>query len=388
MAGEDHPSRSLRHARESLATPAIVRMECKRGQLTGPTRALAPGYAQANFYAIPEEHAEAFLHFCMSNPRSCPLLSHGQAGQVHLKGLCRGEGDVRTDLPRYRVVHNDGSVAEVESAKGTWGEARFVPFALGCSFTFESALNEVLGSSDDAANVPMYTTNIELESAGIFGGTYMVVSMRVVPASLTERVRRLTRSFPLAHGEPIHEGNPWIIGISDVSKPDFGSPPPEHLTRRRDYTWLFFPCGVTPFNALMASQCRPFISHSPGHMLVTDVPRDCQHLPATIPASSREVTEAICSTSTRGMVELSAHMSDEELVEAAHLIVRHGDTSRVVIFTGFNVPVGGGDAALETDGPPGAVILARCLRSLGCKVRLHSSPPPLPACSPFASSRV
>ncbi|MFD1051678.1 D-glutamate cyclase family protein, partial [Kibdelosporangium lantanae] len=41
---------------------------------------------------------------------------------------------------------------------------------------------------------------------------------------------------------------------------------------------VYWACGVTPQAALMAS-CPPFaITHSPGHMFITDVPDDAYRI--------------------------------------------------------------------------------------------------------------
>ena len=56
------------------------------------------------------------------------------------------------------------------------------------------------------------------------------------------------------------------LGINDLAHPDYGDPV---LASRR--IAVFWPCGVTPQNAVMASRLPLVITHAPGHMLVTDV---------------------------------------------------------------------------------------------------------------------
>ena len=58
-----------------------------------------------------------------------------------------------------------------------------------------------------------------------------------------------------------------VIGIADVNAPDFG----DAVTIRPGEVPVFWPCGVTPQAALMASKPAFAITHAPGHMLVTDV---------------------------------------------------------------------------------------------------------------------
>ncbi|MCB1638033.1 MAG: DUF1445 domain-containing protein, partial [Thiothrix sp.] len=70
------------------------------------------------------------------------------------------------------------------------------------------------------------------------------------------------------HGAPVHLGDPAQIGIADLSQPDYG----ESVTVRDGEIPLFWACGVTPQVAI--EQARPpiCITHSPGCMLVTDIP--------------------------------------------------------------------------------------------------------------------
>ena len=73
--------------------------------------------------------------------------------------------------------------------------------------------------------------------------------------------------MPRVHGAPIHMGDPLAIGISDLSKPDFGDP----VTVREGEIPVFWPCGVTPQAAVMAAKPSVAITHVPGHMLITDI---------------------------------------------------------------------------------------------------------------------
>ncbi len=57
------------------------------------------------------------------------------------------------------------------------------------------------------------------------------------------------------------------LGINDLAHPDYGDPVP----LRPGELPVFWPCGVTPQNAVMASRLPLVITHAPGHMLVTDV---------------------------------------------------------------------------------------------------------------------
>ncbi len=103
-----------------------------------------------------------------------------------------------------------------------------VAFALGCSFTFEHALIEAgidLWHISNNVTVPMYRSNLETTPAGPFRGA-MVVSMRMIPDERVRDAVAISARFPLAHGSPVHIGDPAAIGISDLGNPDWGDAVP------------------------------------------------------------------------------------------------------------------------------------------------------------------
>jgi uncharacterized protein YcsI (UPF0317 family) len=62
------------------------------------------------------------------------------------------------------------------------------------------------------------------------------------------------------HGAPVHLGKPELLGIKDITKPDYGDSVPV----RDDELPVFWACGVTPQSVIA-------ITHAPGYMLVTDL---------------------------------------------------------------------------------------------------------------------
>ncbi len=65
----------------------------------------------------------------------------------------------------------------------------------------------------------------------------------------------------------MHMGDPALIGIHDLQRPDFG----DAVTINPVELPLFWGCGVTPQAVVEASRPPFCISHGPGDMLVTDV---------------------------------------------------------------------------------------------------------------------
>ena len=235
-----------------------------RGGLVTPTAGWCRGFAQANLVAVPRDLAYDFLLFAQRNPKPCPVLDVLDAGEVSGPIL---DGDVRSDLPAYRVYVDGELVEETPDARSWWRED-LVSFLVGCSFTFEDALLEEgvpVRHLEQGCNVPMYRTSRPCRPAGSLAGP-LVVSMRPVPAEQVADAVRVTSRYPAVHGAPVHVGDPAALGIADLSAPDFGDP----VELRTGEVPVFWACGVTPQAVVMQSRPPLAIAHAPGHMLVTD----------------------------------------------------------------------------------------------------------------------
>lgn len=253
-----------------MDSPAALRERFRRG-LMRPTAGLAPGHAQANLIIVPADLAFDVLLFAQRNPKPMPLLDVLEPGAT-TSDLIAG-GDVRTDAPLY-VVYEDGREVARPQDVTPWWRDDLVTFLVGCSFTFESALEQAgirLAHQDQGVNVPMYRTSRRCRSAGAISGP-LVVSMRPIPAHQVADAVRITSRYPAVHGAPVHVGDPTALGIADLDRPDFGDRveiPAGHLP-------VFWACGVTPQAAVMESRPALAIAHAPGHMLITDA-RDADY---------------------------------------------------------------------------------------------------------------
>jgi uncharacterized protein YcsI (UPF0317 family) len=251
----------LRHA-----SGAEMRRLVSTREWTGPTAGLAMGQVQANLVIVPRELAYDFLLFCQRNPKPCPVLDVTEVGSPEPKHVARG-ADLRTDVPRYRVYRHGELTEEPDNLLSHWRDD-FVGFLIGCSFTFENALLEAglpVRHIDSGCNVPMFRTEIPCRPAGVLRGP-MVVSMRPMTMAQAIRAVQVCGRFPRAHGAPIHIGDPGMIGIRDLGKPDFGDP----VDCRPGEVPVFWACGVTPQAVAMAARPPLLITHKPGHMFVTD----------------------------------------------------------------------------------------------------------------------
>lgn len=253
--------------RSALQTGQQVRQACRAAEFTGQTSGLAPGFAQANLVILPEQDAFHFLQFCQRNPKPCPLLEVTEAGDPCPHKLS-ATGDLRTDLPRYRVWKRGELVEEPTEISHLWQDD-LVSFLIGCSFTFELALMESglsVRHIDRGVNVPMYRTSIECEPAGPFSGP-LVVSMRPFKPADVIRAVQITSNFPAVHGAPVHLGFPEQLGIINLDQPDYGDSVPVEPGEIP----VFWACGVTPQAVLMQAKPEFAITHSPGCMFVSDL---------------------------------------------------------------------------------------------------------------------
>jgi len=248
-------------------SPDEIRSLIRKGQWDKPTAGLAMGYAQANLVILPQKYAFDFLLFCQRNPKPCPLLEVLEPGDYRTKFLST-DADIRIDIPRYHIYRKGKLEATVKEIRDFW-ERDFVTFLLGCSFSFEEALLRSkisIRHIEENKNVSMYITHIPCKPAGVFHGP-MVVSMRPLPPNQIVPAVQITSRYASVHGGPIHMGDPLKIGIKDLKKPDFG----DAVTIKKGEVPVFWACGVTPQAVVMKAKPDLCITHSPGHMFISDI---------------------------------------------------------------------------------------------------------------------
>ncbi len=247
-----------------------TRARIRRGDYAGPTAGLAAGRLQGNVVILPEGPAKDFALFCRRNPKPCPVVAMSRPGDPFLPAL-GADIDIRSDVPAYRVYRNGRHTDTLRDITDLWQDD-FVTFVLGCSFTFEQALERAgiaLPHTSTSHAVPMFKTSIQTEPAGPFRGQ-LVVSMRALKPGDVARATEITARFEHAHGAPVHAGDPAQIGIEDLGKPDFGDP----VEVASGDVPVFWACGVTPQSALEQARPEFCITHEPGAMLITDRPAD------------------------------------------------------------------------------------------------------------------
>jgi uncharacterized protein YcsI (UPF0317 family) len=247
-------------------SPRELRERIRRGRWTQPTSGASKGYIQANLVMMPQEQAFNFLLFCVRNPKPCPILDVLEPGRF--EPAIAPEADLRTDLPRYRI-YVDGRLKDEAGDVSDLAHSGMVSFLLGCSFSFENAMLAAglpIRNIEEGKNVSMYVTDRECRSAGPFSSK-LVVTMRPMTPQQAVRAVQITTRFHLTHGAPVHIGDPREIGIKDLATPEFGDP----VTIRPGEVPVFWACGVTSQVAATSVPLPLVITHSPGHMFVSDL---------------------------------------------------------------------------------------------------------------------
>lgn len=358
------------------------------------TSGLAAGYQQANVAILPVQLATDFHWFCQQNPAPLPVLYHSQSGETSCPPLAE-QADVRTDISQY-CVYEDGKFVKYMSSLQNYCNPRMswtdmVTFYLGCSFGFEGRLMKAgvpVRNIQQGTNVSMYRTTVPCVPAGVFSCP-LVVSMRPIPADLLDTVVELTHQQPLAHGAPVHIGDPGMLGIEDLSKVTYGG----SVELQPGDVPVFWACGVTAIEAIISSRPPVAFSHSPGCMFLTDVPESSAVSPAGGQAEEDLDLVPFCFQISQCplLYSLASKRAVATIRELENIIGEDpGDRGIAALFVQdellrcclslshcSSVAITTGFPALyqysppdETDGPPGAVAMASMLQALGKQVTL------------------
>ena len=174
---------------------------------------LHPGTFRPTFVSCQKPGPKIFCFFRQRNPKPCPLIARSDVGDPRLPTLAK-DLDIRTDVPRYHVFCDGKFVEEVTDITRYWQDD-LVTFALGCSFSFEEALQDAgiplpFLEKDSVAGV--YVSSLPTELAGPYKAP-LVVTMRAFKPADAIRAIQITSRFPNVHGAPVHIGNPAQIGV-------------------------------------------------------------------------------------------------------------------------------------------------------------------------------
>lgn len=257
-------SRFLDYNHDDPSPAQEFRLRCRTEEFRSPTAGYCMDFVQTNVTFLPQEYSTDFLLFCQRNPKPCPLLEMTTTKTAEI--IAPGS-NLYTDIPLYNILEN-GKIVKSCTNIEEYQDRGLNAFMLGCSFSFEHALIKEgvpVRHIEEHKNVPMYITNIDCRPAGVFRGP-LIVSMRPIPADLVNKAAEISARFPGVHGAPIHRGDPSLIGIKDLQKVDYG----DAVTINPGEVPMFWACGVTPMQAIITAKIPFAITHSPGHMFITD----------------------------------------------------------------------------------------------------------------------
>ncbi|NXB09843.1 GLUCM protein, partial [Cnemophilus loriae] len=363
--------------------PHVLRRIIRHNRLSiSNTSGMAEGYKQANVVILHKSLADDFEKFCHANNGPLPLLYRSQPGDWKCPSLS-SDSDIRTDCLQYRKYEHGACTGSLKSLKEYSEQLKdMVTFYLGCSFSFEKALQKAgipIRNVEQKCNVSMYKTSVPCYSVSKFHCN-LVVTMRPIPESQLGAAVLATSELKEAHGAPIHIGSPGLLGIQDLSKPDYGDP--VHL-HPGDIP-VFWACGVTGAEAIINCRAPLAFTHSPGCMFVTDLKNDSVRSLGGVPQVhcisrdplhfsivSAEAAQKIKTLETligidpgeRGIM----HLQRQGELLGACLAMSHAES--VLITTGFPTHFTH-EPPEENDGPPGALAIAAMLQALEKQVAI------------------
>ncbi|XP_053522074.1 D-glutamate cyclase, mitochondrial isoform X3 [Artibeus jamaicensis] len=340
----------------------------------------APGPRPASVVLLPRSLAPDFEKFCQTNGGPLPLLGRSEPGRWASSTLGAAPG-TRTDRPQFRKYEFGACTGSLTSLEGHSEQLKdMVTFFLGCSFSLEEALEKgglprrnPAGRGHGAA----YKTTVPCAAVAGFCCP-LVVTMRPVPKDKLERLVQASCSLRGVQGQPVHIGDPGLLGIQDLSKPDYGDP---EVCGPGDVP-VFWPSHLTSLEAVSSCKTPLAFTSAPGCAVMTDL-QDTEALagsltPDQIPEvhcisqdplhysiASASAVRKIRELETVIAVDLGSrgigHLLCRDELLRASLSLSHARS--VLITTGFPTHFNH-EPPEETDGPPGALALAAFLRAL------------------------
>ncbi|NXL79802.1 GLUCM protein, partial [Leptocoma aspasia] len=363
--------------------PHVLRriIRCNRLSISN-TSGMAEGYKQANVVILHKSLADDFEKFCHANDGPLPLLYRSQPGDWKCPSLSSDSG-IRTDCLQYRKYEHGACTGSLKSLKEYSEQLKdMVTFYLGCSFSFEKAAQKAgipVRNVEQKCNVSMYKTSVPCYSISVFHCN-LVVTMRPIPESKLGAAVLATSELKEAHGAPIHIGDPGLLGIKDLSKPDYGDP--VHL--HPGDVPVFWACGVTGVEAIINCRAPLAFTHSPGCMFITDLKSDnvrsvggdpqvhcISQDPLHFSIVSAEAAQKIKALEALIGIDPGErgvrHLQRQGELLGACLAMSHAGS--VLITTGFPTHFTH-EPPEENDGPPGALAIAAMLQALEKQVAI------------------
>lgn len=147
-----------------MAQARDMRLRFRNGKFNAQTSNMAPGHIQASLLVLPSAAAKDFHDLCARNPVPYPLLETssrpGDPYSFDSPKAFSHEVDIRTDVPKYNIYRSGKLITTKPDIKDEWADDH-VAFLIGCSFSFESALEKVdlpCRHWEEGRKVSMYKT--------------------------------------------------------------------------------------------------------------------------------------------------------------------------------------------------------------------------------------
>jgi uncharacterized protein YcsI (UPF0317 family) len=249
-----------------IEDPKHLRNLCRNNKFNSKTSGLCNNNIHVNILILPDKYANDFELFCKKNNKPCPLIEKLDTGNTEAKSALNS--NICSDLPKYNV-YKKGILIDITNNIEKYWNNKLVTFLLGCSNSFEHHIikeNIRLKHIEQNKCVAMYKTNIETNKTKYFSGK-LVVSMRIINKNDLEKVIAITKKYPLYHGSPLHIGDHNEIGITDITKPDWG----DYIEPKKEEVKVFWACGATVKTIVENTKPDFAIVHEPGCMFVTDL---------------------------------------------------------------------------------------------------------------------
>ncbi|KAF6129671.1 D-glutamate cyclase [Phyllostomus discolor] len=342
----------------------------------------ATGRRPAGVVLLHKSLAPDFEKFCQTNSGPLPLLGRSEPGGWASPAL-GAVPDARTDRPQFHKYEFGACTGSLTSLEGHSEQLKdMVTFFLDCSFSVEGALEKGgLPRRDPAGHGHLgaaYKTAVPCVTVAGFSCP-LVVTMRPIPKDELERLVQASCSTAGVQAQPVHIGDPELLGIKDLSKPDYGDP---EVCQPGDVP-VFWPSPLTSLEAVSSCKTPLAFTSAPGCAVMTDLrdkeaPAGCltlDRIPEVHCISQDPLHYSITSASAAGKIrELETiiaidpgsrgigHLLCKDELLRASLSLSHARS--VLITTGFPTHFNH-EPPEETDGPPGALALAAFLQALG-----------------------
>ncbi|XP_029340223.1 D-glutamate cyclase, mitochondrial isoform X3 [Mus caroli] len=249
----------LRSAIRSLPKAAHIRN----------TSSMTEGLQPASVVVLPRSLAPAFESFCQGNQGPLPLL--GQSEAVKTLPQLSAVPDIRTICPQLQK-YEFGACTGILTSLAEHSEQlkEMVTFIIDCSFSIEEALEQAGIPRRDLtgpSHAGAYKTTVPCATIAGFCCP-LVVTMRPVPKDKLERLLQATHTIGGQQGQPIHIGDPDLLGIEALSKPYYGS----YVECRPKDVPVFWPSPLTSLEAVISCKAPLAFASPPGCTVM--VPKD------------------------------------------------------------------------------------------------------------------